>query len=337
MAKTSASATNTQYSVYIVSNKIKYDVTNALLSLDFSEQEKQMAVSVTIDLCDVDVNGKPLSSLLALPDSVSIYANDGTTNENVFMGYIWDISPKNSLEDDNITIKCYDKLVYWQESEDAVFFVAGRKTTSILSEVAKSWGFSLTYEYEDITHEQLVLRGAIADFITADVLDPIQRSTGKKYVIRDEKGKIYIRRVGQNQTVYTISQDSNVTEVRRYMTLNGVVTQVIVLGTADDDGKSPIEAVAAGKTSQYGTLQKIITKNEDTDIKKSKDEAFSIIENEGVPKWEYDIKAVNIPWIRKGDKVKVETAKLNGHFIVKSVSRDISNRGQVMTLTVADV
>ena len=334
---TNVKAKNTQYKVYITANQIKYDVTNALIALDFSEQEKQMAVSATIELCDMKVNGITLSSLLSPPNFVSIVASDGQQTDSVFTGFIWEISPKDSLTDANITIKCYDQLIYWQESEDAIFFTAGRKTTSIMSELAKKWGFTLNYQYEDITHEQLVLRGAIADFITADILDPIQKSTGKKYAIRSEKGTIFIRHVGQNNTVYTISQKENATEVRRYKTMNGVVTQVIILGTADDDGKSPIEATQTGDTGKYGTLQKILTKSEDTDISKSKAEAKSIIDTDGKPKWEYDIKAVNIPWIRKGDKVRVETQKLNGWYIVKSISREISNRGQIMSLTVTNV
>ena len=39
---TNVKAKNTQYKVYITANQIKYDVTNALIALDFSEQEKQM-------------------------------------------------------------------------------------------------------------------------------------------------------------------------------------------------------------------------------------------------------------------------------------------------------
>ena len=334
---TSVKAINTQYRVYITANGTKYELTNALISLDFSEQAKQMAVSATIELCDVKVNGVPLSSILSPPNFVNIDASDGQSTEPVFKGFIWDISPKSSLSDENITIKCYDQLIYWQESEDAIFFSAGRTTSSVLSEIAEAWGFRLKYFYEDITHEQLVLRGSIADFITADILDPIQRSTGKKYVIRSDNGNISVIYVGNNQTVYHLSKSNNATEVRRYKTMNGVVTQIIIIGTADDDGKSPIEATHRGETSNYGTLQKFIIRSEDTDIIKANDEAKSIIATDGVPKWEYDIIAVNIPWIRKGDKVRVETDKLDGFYIVTSVSREISNRGQLMTVTVTDI
>lgn len=336
MSTTVETAKNTEYQVFIDADNKRYNVSKAVISLDTSEQEKQLAVCATIELCDVEVDGQRLSDLIFPPNRVWIFVHDSEkdSNREVFRGYIWEISPKESLTDNNISLKCYDMLIYWQESEDSIFFSAGRDTQGIMKELAKNWGFSLTYNYENKVHEKLVLRGAIADFVIADILDPMQKEFGTKYVIRSEKTSVIISPVGQNDTVYTIGMSHNATEVRRYISMNGVITQVIVLGTADDDDKSPIEATVTGHTSSYGTLQKIITKNEDTDLRTSKIEAKNIVDNEGTPKWEHDIKAVDIPWIRKGDKVEITTETLNGTFIVLGVNREISNRGKNMTLTV---
>lgn len=336
MSITTETAKNTEYEVLIDADNKRYNVSKAVISLDTSEQEKQLAVCATIELCDVEVDGKRLSELIFPPNRVWIFVHDKEANLNreVFRGYIWEMSPKESLTDNNLTIKCYDMLIYWQESEDSIFFSSGKGTKSILSELSKKWGFNLQYDYENEIHGKLVLRGAIADFVTADILDPIQKASLTKYVMRSEKNTVVIKPVGQNETVYTIGSSWNATEVRRYISMNGVITQVVILGTADDDDKSPVEATYTGYTSAYGTLQKIITKQEDTDIRASKAEAQNIIANEGAPKWEHDIKAVDIPWIRKGDKVVISTKTLMGTFIVLSVNREISNRGKNMTLTV---
>lgn len=329
------SLANPQYSVYITSEKgVTYNVTNALISIDHSEPEKQIAANASIDLYDVKVDGMSLLSLIAQPDRVTIKANDGTKNDDVFNGYIWDISQKDTADGKVVSLKCYDQLIYWQESEDSEFFPEGRSTDGIVKTIAKAWGINIDYSYKTIFHKKLVLRGNIADFITADVLDAVQKSTKTRYVILAGKDKVYIRSVGQNETVYTISAENNAIEARRYVTLNGVVTKVVILGTASDDSKTPVEATVTGDTDKYGTLQKIISKDEDTDLATAKKEADTIISEEGKPKWEYDVKAVDIPWIRKGDKVKIETDILYGSFIVKGVSREISNRGKIMTLTV---
>lgn len=331
------SVENPLYLVSIITRDKKYDVQNALVSLDTSENEKQIATAVTIGLADVDCGSDSLSNIIKMADRVIVHANDGTKQDEVFRGYVWDISPKESLASCDLSLKCYDNLIYWQESEDSDFFASGKSTPDIIKSLGENWGINIKYEYNSITHEQLVMRGAIADFITADVLNTVQNRTGERYVIRSEKDVAIIRAVGMNETVYKISSDNNATELRRYISLNGVKTQVIILGTASDDEKTPVEAMVSGETETYGTLQKIISMTEDTTREDSVKEARNIIKENGIPKWEHDVKAVDIPWIRKGDKVEIVTSTLRGEFIVKSIVREIRNKGKTMTLTVVDV
>ena len=327
---------NIRYTAYIVTDTKKYNVTNALVTINTSEEEKQLAESVSLGLVDVDVDGKKLSDIVKLRHRVILRASDGKKSDEIYQGYVWALSPKESLTDAEVTIKSYDQLIYWQESEDAAFFPAGQPTSAVVKTVADKWGIKISYDYGQITHDQLVLRGAISDFLTADLLDTVKSRTGKKYVIRDEKGTVAIRSIGVNTTVYTIDSKQNATELRRYCTLNGVITQVIVISTAGDDEKTRVEATSRRFGKEYGTLQKIVTRSESTPLSEAMAEAQNIVLEKGKPQWEYDIKAVNIPWIRKGDVVNVRTDTLRGKFIVKAISREISNRGSVMTLTLVD-
>lgn len=331
-----ASVENPIYSAYIITSTKQYNVTNALVSIDSNEQEKQIAACATLILADVEVDGKMLSNLIKPRHRVIIKANDGQKNDEVFRGYAWDIAPKESLTDNNISIKSYDNLIYWQESQDYEFFSANKSSKEIMKALCKKWGIDLTYDYETCKHSTLVLRGCIADFVTADVLTPAQNSSGKKYVIQSKKDRVYVTREGSNTTIYNIDKSNNAVELRRYISMNGVTTQVIVMATSDDKEMTPIEATVSGKTSEYGTLQKIVTRNEDMTLAEAKKEAKNILDENGKPKWSYDVKAVDIPWIRKGDKVNINTNTLKGAFIVKSISREISNRGKLMTLTVVD-
>lgn len=333
------SVENPSYYVYITTRNVRYNVSNAIISIDHSEPEKQIAANATINIADVEVNGERLSTLIQPRDRVAIVASDGADEENedeMFTGYVWNMSPRENLTSADFSIKCYDNLVYWQESEDSDFFAAGKSTKDISMSVAQQWGIDLKYEYESITHEKLVLRGAIADFMTADLLDVVQRQTGKKYIIRSEKDQVYIKHAGTNKTVHKIAKRHNATELRRYITLNGVTTQVKILGKASDDEKTPVEATISGDTQTYGTLQKTITRSEDTTLEAAKGEARNIIAESGKPKWEHDIKSTDIPWIRKGDLVEISTDTLEGYYLVKSVNREISNKGKNMTLTVVD-
>ncbi len=325
---------NPNYVVYIITGDTQYNITPALISVDISEQEKQIAACVTINVIDVYVGDAKLLDMICKRNRVLLFADDGDGEKEVFRGFVWDITPKESLTENTLTVKCYDNLIYWQESDDSDFFPSGKYTDQIVKSVCDKWAISMRYEYEKVLHEKLVLRGKIADFMTADVLDTVQSRTGRKYILRSEKDVVTVKPAGTNETVYKIAKTNNAIELRRYRSMNGVVTQVVILGTASDDEKTPIEATVRGDTDEYGTLQQTITRSEDTTLEGAKKEAKTIVDEKGAPKWEHDIVATDIPWIRKGDRVEISTASINGRYIVKSISRDISNRGKTMSLTV---
>ena len=327
-------AETSKYTAYILTDSKKYNVTNALVSISTSEEEKQIAQSVNLGFVDVDVGGDRLSDIIKLRHRVILNASDGTKTDEVYQGYVWTISPKESLTDSEFTINSYDQLIYWQESEDAEFFPQGKTTLQIFQTICEKWGIKYIYDYGSISHGNLLLRGAIADFLTADLLDTVKASVGEGYVIRSEKDSAAVRYTGNNQTVYFISEKQNAIELRRYMTLNGAVTKAVVISISDDDQTS-VEASASNMTDEYGTLQKIILRNESDTSGESIKEAENLVKEKGNPQWEYDIKAVDIPWIRKGDAVDVNIGTLEGRYIVKSISREISAQGNIMTLTVA--
>ena len=329
-----ASVENPIYTVYVIAGNTKYNLTPAVATLDFSDQKKQIAQCVTIGLMNVQTGGQWLTSILNVRQRVFIYANDGTRNEEVFRGYIWTRAYKSGITDRTISLKCYDNLIYLQESEDSAYFSAGKSTKDVLSTFCSNWGVKLDYRYESITHSKMALRGNLADIFTADVLDLAKERTGKKYVIRSNKDTMQVLPEGSNTTVYSFKAGQNAISTGSECTMAGMVTKVKILGKADDNDRQPVEATVTGKTDEYGTLQKLINRSENTALADAKKEAQSIIKEDGTPKWEYELKAPDIPWIRKGDKVHVNAGDIvNSYMIATSVDRTIDNKGKFMTLT----
>lgn len=327
-------ATNPQYSVYIISGSTKYDITSAVTELDFADPKKEIAQRVNIGIMNVWVKDKRLGDLLGVRNRVFIHANDGTKNEEVFRGYVWTFGDRISLDGRDLTLICYDNLIYFQESEESVYFSSGKSTKAVVSSICDSWGVKLEYNYESITHSKLALRGGLSDIITADVLDLVKERTEKKYVIRSRKDVMHIDTVGQNTTVYHFKSAANAVELRRECTMDGMVTKVVILGKADDDDREPIEATVSGKTDEYGTLQKLIDRNDNTSLADAKKDANSIIKEKGEPRWEFELKTADVPWVRKGDKVHVNIeGAMDSDLIVIDVSRSISNKDKTMTLT----
>ena len=330
-----ASKENPKYTVKIKDGSTTYDVTPTLTNMDFSDQSSQMAQSVTITLMNVKVNKKNLSSLIKLRQRVFISANDGEKKGEVFRGWIWSMNYDASTDAKEIIFKCYDNLMYLQESEDSFFFSKGKSTKEVMNSIFKKWGVKHKFTYSSITHAKLVLRGDLSNIITADVLDLVKDKTGDKYVITSKKDVVNIAKVGTNSTVYKITNKKNAIKVLKEQSMDGMITKVVIVGKKDDSEKLPVEATVKGNTSKYGTLQKILDRDSDTSLAKAKKEAKNIIKENGKPSWEAEIRTADIPWIRKGDKVYVDAGGISKkELIVINVSRSISNKAKTMTLDV---
>ena len=325
------------YTVYIVSGDTKYNVTKAVASLDRSEPNGQIAQRVTLQLANVKVGESWLSGLLKARDRVFVSATDGAKEEEVFRGYLWTRTRNDSISEGKIQYTCYDNLIYFQESEDSLYFSNGKSTKDIMSSICKKWGIKLQYSYDSITHAKMPLRGCLSDIFTGDILDQVKKRKGKKYVILSDKDTMIVRPVGANSTIYHFEAGKNISRTASGWTMEGVITKVIIVGKSDDDDRDPIEATVSGKTSQYGTLQQIQRRNENTTLADAKIEAKNTIDEKGKPKWEYEIAAPDIPWIRKGDKIYVNAGDVVGYRIITEVDRSGDLKHREMTLTLEDV
>lgn len=332
-----ASEVNPIYTVWLVSSAGKYDVSSVLNSVDMTESKKQIARSATVSIMNVMVDGTWLSDRIKVRDRIFIYANDGNGRKEVFRGFVWNRNYNSSLLDREITLKCYDNLIYLQESEASEFFASGKSTQDIMSSICSEWGLEMEYNYESITHSKLALRGTLSDIMTSDILDLVKDRTGKQYVILSEKDTLTVKGVGKNSTVYKIESGRNAISVVSKCTMDGVVTKVVILGRADREDRHPVEASLSQNTAEYGTLQKIITRDKDTTIEAAKDEGNNILKEKSMPKWEYEVTAIDIPWLRKGDKIYVNAGDLKArHLIVTDLSRSIDNKGKKIILDCID-
>lgn len=322
------------YKVYAISGGTKYNLTPVLVSLDREDNNKEIAQRVEVSLTNVQVGDVWLSSILQPRDRLFIYAlNDEGKEQEVFRGFLWKRNYLSSLTEREIRYTCYDNLIYYQESEDSLYFSSGKSTKDIMRTICEKWGIKLEYSYESITHSKLPLRGKLADIFLSDILDPVKRKTGKKYVVLSDKDIMYVKPVGSNSTIYHFVAGKNVISTASGWSLDGIITKVIIVGKADDNDREPIEATVSGKTSQYGTLQKVINRDTNTSLADAKLEAKNIIDENGTPKWEYAVMATDIPWIREGDKIYVSAGDVIGYMIITDINRTATNQQCTMTLT----
>ena len=329
-----ASLNNPKYSAVIISASTgtKYKITPALMSCTLSEDEDEIAQKVVLKVASIVHDGKQLSTAFKVRDTVYVYANTGNGAKEVFRGYLW---TKNTSigKGRYFTLTCYDNLIYLQESEIYKYFSKGKKTSAVFSELCKARGIKLTYSHVSITHPKLTLRGKMGSIFTTDLLEEVRKKKGKRGIIRSSKGRMYVYTEGKaNSTVYKLVKGSNgnVYTSEYDETLDGVTTKVSVI-TTKDSGKATTKATYKKNTDKYGTITKVLTSSSDN-LSDTKKEAQQIIKDDSSPKITRKIKAVDNPWIRKGDKVYVSDGEMTGYASVVNISHNALDKN--MTLEV---
>lgn len=329
---------NPTYTAYIVSGSKKYNITPAIISIERIDAEGQIAQRVNLQLRNVMVEDSMLSSILQPVNRLFVYADDGTKNDEVFRGFLWDRTYKASIREQTLKVTAYDHLIYLQESEDTFYFSNGKTTEEIVSSICAQWGIKLDYSYQNIVNGKMPLTGSLYDILTADVLDETKIRTGYHYSVISEKDTMLVRTAGSNEVTYKFEGKNNVSSATSSWTMEGVVTQIVLIGKAGDDEREKVEMVESRNVEKYGTLQKISRKDQDTNIWDAHAELrVSLMENSD-PKHEYEITGPDIPWIRKGDGVYVYAGDINEKkLIVTAVNRSCDTKNANMTLTMVDV
>lgn len=328
------SMTNPCYTVTINTGKETYNITPIVTSLSIDQNENEIAKKATIKLFNTKHGNSWFTGIFNVRDSVYIYANIGDGPVEVFRGYIWD-RPYSSKDEKILTLVCYDRLIYFQESEDCKFFTAGKTTSAVCSSLCSDWGVTLKFNYTSITHPKLPLRGKLSDIFLTDILAEVKKSTGKEAVMYCDKGTVYIDEFGQNKTIYKLRSKENVINTQSSISMSGVVTQISITGKTDDDERTPIEAVVKGKTDKYGTIQRLHDKDEDTTLADAKKEAQEVIDEEGEPQRTYTVKAIDIPFMKKGDRVDVSAGDMTENYFVTSISHDGKNKTMTVEMKYA--
>ena len=308
------------YSLYILtSENLNIDLSQLVTSFDRSEPEKQIAQKITVSFMNVqDSNGRMLEDYINVRDRVFVYANDGETVDEVFRGMVWTKRYVNKQKKE-ITLTCYDQLIYFQKTEDNKFYPEGMETENICNTLCSDWGVSLVWNYQSITHKKLMLTGKLSDIFLTDILAEVKKKVHLPAVMKSVKDVVYIETVGSNSKIYEIKRGENAISTTSTVTMDDVVTRVVITGKQDDEGCTPVEAAVDGDTERFGTIQKIIRKNENTEMSEVKEEAQDILDENGYPKMRYEIEAIDIPWIRRGDKVKIVAGDMALRILVRKL------------------
>lgn len=312
-------ATATKYTVkaYLSNGKIA-NLTNVKQEMTWSEASGELASRASITFANVQTDEGLVTALLKLCTRIVIYAN-GTM---VFDGIVWDYSYTSALNKE-LTVLCYDKMIYLTKSKEHYFYPAGKSTEAIMKDICSRWGINLKYEASSITHAKTCFKNtAISDNILT-LKEEADKKLKKKSVLRFENNQLRVMNRGSNKDVYIFHAKKNVESTDYRITMDNLVTKVVVMGKEDKEGRAAVKATLTGKT-QFGTLQEVVYIDGDSTLAEAKKDAQAILDEKGNPTETMYVDCVDVPWIRKGDKVKIEAGNLLGYFYVKGITHNCS-------------
>ncbi len=306
-----------------------------LRGLSWEENEGELATRLEAELQNIQIDGgKWLHQLIPLGGQIFLYADWGVGQQEVFRGtvFVWDYHTDPL---GHFTITAYDPLIYLTKSKDDRFYKAGQTAKAIIQDIAGAWGIPLgNVQGPDTALAKQVFRGdTLADMI-ASVLDQAKKRGAGKWIVRSEQGKIDIIKPGQNSPVYLFSADTNVESINDRQDIEDLVTRVKIVGAEDKEGRAPVAAQLDGRT-EFGTLQEVVYQRQYDTPAVAKAAAEDILKERGQPRRKRSVIAPDLPFLRKGDKIKVSAGTLIGYYIVSGVVHNATQR--TMSMEVEDV
>ena len=321
-----------EYKVYLITEGgTQYNLDKAVTSLAWEEQEGQLAQKATVTVAaECEVGGENIRSILKLNRTLRIFGNWGEGKQKLFEGFIWEWNYQHGQQK-NLSITAYDPMIRLQQSKDHKYFSAGMDTKAIINSICGDLGVSVAYKWaHTITHEKKVFSAnAISDMIT-ELLEEVKKQKDSPYITLYRDGKLEINAYGTNTDMYKFGGTETISTSDK-LSMNNLVTRVKVLGKADDEGRSSVDAVIDGNLD-FGILQEIVTRDSDKDLGAAKTEAQTILSERGKPEESIMATAPDLPFLRKGDAVEMAAGNLKGIFYVLGVSHNAVTRQMTMTL-----
>lgn len=327
MAK--ASITNPVYRAFLVADQgaNKYEITEAMTGLKITDADGELAPKVNVSFVNQYIDGKWFNTMFTVGDVVQVYADNGD-GEKLLGNYLIWTKDYSSKDQKILSVTGYDrKLIYLQKSQDVRFYEKGKSTKAIIADICGAWGVTMQYSYESINHELMQWRGSTLAEMIFDLLEEVRVKNGTRFCFYSTpEGALVINYRGTNDTVYEFAAKKNALSTSSTITLENIVTRIKIYSNGDEGKRDKLEATVDGEVTKYGTLQKIITKSSNTKLADSKKEADQTIKDDGHPHEIFTLNTIDIPFIKKGDKIKVAAGDMLGDFYVLSIQHDCTNK-----------
>lgn len=323
-----------KYTLFLQKGGKTYQLLKACSAATLSEKTDSLAQTLTFTIANVKAGSVYIGSVIDPGDIIHLTCNDGDRKGELFKGPIW--TSDYSQDDLSLSYTAYDPLIYIQKSSDALFFPAGHTTQQIFQTLCSKWKIPLHFQYTGgIKHEKKSwTNNKVADMML-ELLKDAKKKSKVSYMIKWQAGYLLVANRGINKIVYSFADGTNLTKATSKRSMENVVTQTIITGSAKDSGEIPIKATVKGKyQNRYGILQNVQELKDKQSLADAKTSAAKDLWDNRQPTLTFTAEAVDYPFLRKGDLINFLSGANGGYkkVCVSSVSHDLLERTMSLEL-----
>lgn len=320
--------------VALLQDGTSLDLSNLVQGLSWGKSCGEFAAKAEMEIAQTKIDKGYIHQLLPLCTVMYIFADTGNGWQEMFRGSVWDWRYRSALEEQKTSLVVYDRSHYLTKSKDNSYYSAGQTTKAVIEDICGRWGVGLTYDYDSITHEKIKYSSqSIADQIE-NTLNEANKKLGKNSVIYMKEDMLYIKKKGQNETIFRFTSKENTIDTDMRMNMDTLVTKVIICGNSPEDGVAPTLKSQEGDT-RYGVLQEIVTKSTNTSLADAEKEAAELLTERGKPEQTIEVNAPDVPTLLIGDKVMISAGNLNTYFIIIGIMHYPDSKRMTMQLEYA--
>lgn len=322
------------YKAYVVTSAGKVIPVPDPRSLSWGESDQELAMSVTVDADNLQVDGKYLHEYVALGSHLKIYSNWGAGSQELFDGIAFVNAPTTNAAP-HVQITAYDPLFYLDKSQDDLYYAAGKTGGYIIRDILQKWNVPIGTI--DGPNKPLGVQAFHGSTLASNIGTVLQQSVwhgDDTYLLRWASGKASCVKVGGNSPIYVLTDAQGIQEVDDQWSMENMVTRIKITGKTDANGAVETSTTVDGQT-QFGILQQIISQQSYSTLGDAKTAAQQMLDQNGQPTLTRQVIAVDLPFLRRGDAVEVHAGTLNGTYVVSGIQHDATTR--TMTVSFNDV
>lgn len=303
-------------------------------NLDMSDFVKSSNVSGNIDkfnrVLDVDLlpstDGRTPAFTIELGSAINFYV-DGVLN---FVGVVFYIDRDT---DNNLSITAYDPNVYLAKSYDSNSYL-NKKASDIVRMLAKDFGVP-TGDIADTGYVIPYLRMSnrtIREHIEA-ALTLSYKQTGKRFIVRNVKGKLTLIRGTDPKNRYAFISGQNIISAKYTQSIEDTITQAKVIGGAKGK-ESIVTAKNDAARKKYGVLQAIEEMDEKASPAQVKQRANTLLTERGKLSEEIQIEVLGVIEVITGSQIYVNEPMTgaSGYYYVEADKHTFNGNLHTMSL-----